>query len=185
MPPTPEEASGLPPCPGSPSQERSWREGKRGRCRLRRTRAHGRLAPAAKRSVGTPTHRPPLHPEACNWTASQVNKQLPGPCPCPGTEPADTLGPGLEPDPRHSGLRPEPEAQLQVGPPASTALLGSRRPQERKAASPQEESASHADQSQLSPRLHTQGPVPWPTGKTPCLTVCEMQVLDKYLKVSI
>ena len=76
-------------------------------------------------------------------------------------------------------LRPSCRWALQPAQP----LLGSRCPQERKAASPQGgEGFSHRPVPAQSPRLHTQGLGPRPQGKHPAWTVCKMQVLDKCLK---
>ena len=176
-------------CPhalGSPSRRRLGGGGTEGWCRPRRTKEHTQLPGTRWQNApwGSPPHRPPLHPKVCNWTVSRVNKAVWALAVPQHRTSRHLWPPGLEPDPRGKegcdlSLRPSCRWALQPAQP----LLGSRCPQERKAASPQGgEGFSHRPVPAQSPRLHTQGLGPRPQGKHPAWTVCKMQVLDKCLK---
>lgn len=167
VPPPRRRPLACPHAPGSPSQERLGGEGTEGGTELRRTKEHTRL-PGTRCQSGPwgPPHTGLPCPKFTLDCVSSPNKQLPGPCPCPGAQNQRTLWPlGLGLIRGHSGLRSEPEAQLQVGPPAQPCW-GPERPQERKAASPQGgECFSRRPVSAQSPPAPHTGPRSRPQGK--------------------
>lgn len=143
-----------PHAPGSPSQERLGGEGTEGRCRLRRTKEHTRL-PGTRCQNGPwgPPHTGlPCTPKFATGLRLKSTNSCLGPAPAPAQN-QRTLWPlGLEPDPRGTAgcdlsLRPSCRWALQPAQPC----WGPGAPRREKQQVPREESASHADQSQLSP----------------------------------